>query len=321
MADRQADAYVEVRARVPRQSAETAEWLLLEAGALGTASVGLDDEPGATILVTGYFLPDRVPSLEALAADLEAHGLTRARDRLELRTQRWRDWAAESRRHFQPVRLTPAVVLAPPWDIPAQPDRALLVIEPGAAFGIGTHGTTRGCVELVEAWAGERADTHGREARPWTMLDVGTGTGILAMRACQLGASRAVAFDIEPDAIATAVRNLAHNRLRAIACFAGTLAALRDGRRFDLVAANILRDPLLEIAVPLAAHTAEGGALILSGFHAEDVPAVIERYAALGLAPGPERAIDGWASVRFDRAMPGRRETPAAGSGPIGQSA
>ncbi len=303
MADRETGAYVEVRVQAPREIAETAEWLLLEAGALGTSSVALEDQPTATDLVTGYFLPDRVPTLAGLAAQLEAHGLTRARERMLVRMRRWRDWAAESRRHFRPVRLTATLILAPPWDIPEDPETTLLIVEPGSAFGMGTHGTTRGCVELIEAWAAEEGSSAaGGVTRTWTMLDVGTGTGILAMRARQLGATRAVAFDIDCDAIETAVRNLAHNGLSAIDCFAGTLAALKPRRGFDLVAANILRDPLLEIAAPLATHTAPGGTLILSGFHDEDVPPITKAYAAEGLTPGPARSIEGWASVRLDRA-------------------
>lgn len=303
MAEPRTGAYVEVRVQAPREIAETTEWLLLEAGALGTSSVALEDQPTATEFVIGYFLPGRVPALDGLAARLETHGLARARQRMVIRTRRWRDWAAESRRHFRPVRLTATLILAPPWDIPENPEAPLLIIEPGSAFGMGTHGTTRGCVELIEAWAAEEGSSAaGGVTRTWTMLDVGTGTGILAMRARQLGATRAVAFDIDCDAIETAVRNLAHNGLSAIDCFAGTLAALKPRRGFDLVAANILRDPLLEIAAPLATHTAPGGTLILSGFHDEDVPPITQAYAAEGLTPGPARSIEGWASVRLDRA-------------------
>ncbi len=332
---RQADAYVELCVEAPPHLVEAIEWIMLEAGALGTSSAVIGGRHGEATgadspsppseagtqtppsgaephLVTGYFLPQHAPALSAIAAQLEQVGWSRALGRLSSRTERWRDWAAESRQHFKAVRLTSQVLLAPPWDIPAERDAAVLIVEPGAAFGIGTHGTTRGCMELIEAWHGEDSPVDGRTRaagpapRAWSMLDVGTGTGILAMRAHQLGARPVVALDNDPDAIETAVRNLAHNAMGGIGCFTGTLAALRAEKSFDLVTANILRDPLLAMAAALAGQTRARGGLILSGFHEEDAATVVAAYRPLGYTIADHRCFDGWSSLLLEPLGPGR---------------
>ena len=124
----------------------------------------------------------------------------------------------------------------------------MLVIEPGMAFGTGQHATTRGCLEAIEA-----AVVAGHVG---SALDVGTGSGILALALARLGVPRVVALDVDPAVLPLARENLARNGAPQVLLFAGTAAAVRG--RFDLVVANLLADTLIDEAPALAAAVGGG---------------------------------------------------------------
>ena len=165
------------------------------------------------------------------------------------------DWEAAFRLHHRPLAIGHRLLVAPPWDVPDAPGREVLVVDPGMAFGTGQHETTRTCLEEIETAVAER---QVRSA-----LDVGTGSGVLAMALARLGVPRVVALDLDSRVLPLARENLVRNGAGAVMLAAGTAGAVRG--RFDLVVANLLADVLIDEAPVLAATVAPGGRLIVSG--------------------------------------------------------
>jgi len=293
-------SFVEVTVRLPAHLAEAAELALLEAGADGTAQLLTQ---AALAEITGYFTRGTPPEAAALREQVRAGcggAGTSLTIEIEQRTRPWEDWVTRTQTVLAAFDATPGLRIAPPWAPPPEEPaaRATLIIEPGQAFGIGTHATTRGCLELLEAWA----DAAPRGA----VLDVGTGTGVLALRAAQLGFRPVLAFDHDPLAVLDARRNAHHNRLAGrVALFTGEVRALRPGLRFDLILANLHLNPLRELAPWFAAHVRSGGGLIVSGFETGDAADLEGTLRSHGFDPGPTRVRDGWVAASLRRPCEG----------------
>lgn len=194
------------------------------------------------------------------------------------------DWSTHWRGLYEPLEFGPLWVV-PSW-LPA-PDGAkhVLRIDPSSAFGTGIHPTTALCLEWVI------------EAKPSELLDVGTGTGILALAAVLLGARRAVGIDNDPEAIRVAAANRERNGVSPSAL---VLAEHADGQ-YGAVVANILATPLITLAQAIANRVSPGGSLVLSGLLSHQVDAVALAYEALGLTPVEQMERGGWARVHLVR--------------------
>jgi len=197
------------------------------------------------------------------------------------------DWEAAFRRHHRPLAIGRRLLVAPPWDVPDAPGREVLVIEPGMAFGTGQHETTRTCLEEIETAVAER---QVRSA-----LDVGTGSGVLAMALARLGVPRVVALDLDSRVLPLARENLVRNGAGAVMLAAGTAGAVRG--RFDLVVANLLADVLIDEAPVLAATVAPGGRLIVSGILDTQTDTVA---AASPLRVTATRQAGPWRTLRLE---------------------
>lgn len=182
------------------------------------------------------------------------------------------DWEANWRRHFRAERPIPNLVIHPSW-IPCTPgpgERAI-VIDPKMAFGVGSHPTTRLCLRLMQA-----PGSRGR------VLDLGAGTGILAIAAALWGAQRVIAADVDGDAVRNAAENVAHNGAgRTIRVVHGGVDALRGP--FDQIVANLLSAEFRSALPDIARVLRPGGALILSGFLVTDENTVRAALAGHGL--------------------------------------
>lgn len=196
------------------------------------------------------------------------------------------DWVAHVRDGFRPVTAGGFRIL-PVWRAsPGPTDPCVLIVDPGRAFGTGGHETTRLCLASLQALAG-----RGRLGR---VLDLGAGSGILAIAALRLGAEHATALDLDPDALASAAH---HARLNAVR---PSLLCGNGGRpfrpaSFDAIVANLTAPLLCARQAEILALLRPGGTLILSGFLVEDVPRVREAYSPLGPA---RAATDGeWAAL------------------------
>jgi len=204
------------------------------------------------------------------------------------------DWLETWKAQFTPIRIGPFFV-RPSWS-DARGEGVELVLDPGMAFGTGLHPTTRQCLEAV----GE-IDVAGR-----TVLDVGTGSGILALAAAKRGATRVVGVDTDPLAVRAAVENARRNGVR-VEVREGSAAEVEG--TFDVVLANLVADVLVAIASELRARLADGGTLVCAGIIKEKERSVADAFAKVGLRvlrrdqiasrPGPSSPED-W--VRLDLA-------------------
>jgi ribosomal protein L11 methyltransferase len=263
--------WLEVSATVDGELADLAETLLFAAGALsvtfqdaGDVPV-LEPGPGETPLwprltVTGLFAGDADP-LAALAA---LHGVVPGAD-WRIGSLQNRAWEREWLRDFRPLRFGRRLAVVPGGMTPPAGTIAVR-LDPGLAFGTGTHPTTALCLEWLDGLA--FAGSDGKAPLGGALLvDYGCGSGILAIAALRLGAAEALAVDLDPQALlatgANAVVNGVERRLRAGA--PGELAAMLDGRKADILVANILAGPLQQLLPEFAATLTEGGLLALSG--------------------------------------------------------
>jgi len=197
----------------------------------------------------------------------------------ELRSVPDEDWVARSREQFGPIRVSATLWIVPTWRSPPEPDAINLVLDPGLAFGTGSHPTTRLCLQWLE-----RSIAGGE-----TVLDYGCGSGILAIAALKLGARRAVGVDIDPDAVATARANARRNGVAGE--FLEDCAPLTFTA--DLVIANILANPLKLLAPILASRCRHGGQIALSGILPDQVRNVESCYSPW-IAFVPPAETEGW---------------------------
>lgn len=264
---------------------EAVEYSLMEAGALGTETVERND--GLT-RVTGYFasIPEREVVRYELAEALRIYELPSSSVRdMNIRGVANRDWLAEWKKNWEPV-VVGRFVIAPPWiQTPLDHDQLLITIEPGMAFGTGTHETTRLCLGAIEKYfAGQ------------SFLDVGTGTGILAIAAAKMNPSaRVQACDLDAEAISVAIDNAKINDLDGRISF--RVGSVDDTTASaDFVCANLTADVIIDI-LPKLIHVA-CGRLILSGILAEQLEDVRQRLFECGVSTEPEIVQDGeWVAL------------------------
>ena len=188
------------------------------------------------------------------------------------------DWTEQWKEGLEPIEISPRLVVSPTFvELEPVSDRVVLRVDPGQAFGTGGHSSTRLVLEWIAALADEGA--LGERA-----LDVGTGSGVLALAAVALGARSAVGFDLDPLAAPEAERWAEVNGLaERTRFFTGPVEAVLGDAPYDLVLANLLKREILPIAEPVARTVAPGGRLVLSGLLEADGPEVLATFAAHGL--------------------------------------
>jgi len=212
-------------------------------------------------------------------------------DRIEIETIDDRDWNSEWKKNYHGFSLGERIFIKPSWEAPpAQPYECLIEIDPEMAFGSGTHATTRLCLLQIEKLVrgGER------------VLDIGTGTGILAIAAVKLGAAAVTAFDIDPIAAETCAKNASRNNVRSsISIFTGTLHTLRpDSFRWDIVLANVNRNEIFKL-LPLMQKVLHYPAeLVLSGILAEEAEAIQAAVTSQGFQVIETVHSEEWVAAR-----------------------
>ena len=276
------------------QHADALADALLDAGALSASIEDADagtaaekpqfGEPGS--ITTPGWERSRVVALVAAGTDVDelleacapAAGLA-APPPYTLQEFEEQNWVQLTQSQFEPIRVSAKLWIVPSWHEAPDPEAIVLVLDPGRAFGTGSHPTTRLCLEWLE-----RTVTPGA-----SLLDYGCGSGILAIAAAKLGAGEVLGVDIDRQAVAAATANAEHNAVSArFADAAGEIAG-----RFDIVVANILSNPLKALAPAICAHVRPGGKLALSGILEEQAGDLIAAYAPhLRLAVADRR--EGW---------------------------
>ena len=251
---------------------------------------------GDDVKVTGYYevderLRDRLMTIESELQRIRGLDLGMDLGKLETRTHSVaeEDWTESWKKAFRPFRLGTHMVVKPSWEaVETAPGDHVIEIDPGMAFGTGTHETTGMCVELVEKYV-KPGDTA---------IDIGTGTGILAIAAAHMGASRVLATDLDAVAVRVAAANVAANGFAdAVRVRCGDLLEAVDCEPADVVIANIIADVIIGLAAPVKPFIREGGLFICSGIAADRIQDVLDALAAAGyrvtdtLARGEWRAV------------------------------
>jgi ribosomal protein L11 methyltransferase len=205
------------------------------------------------------------------------------------------DWANSWKEHFKPTRIGSRLVIKPSWEkfTPENGD-IVLELDPGMAFGTGTHATTRLCLEAIEKLIdSERALTRGAG-----VLDVGCGSGVLGIAAALFGATRVIAIDIDPVAVSVTAENAAINNVADVLATSTTPLAGISGE-YSLVVANILAEALVQMSGLLTEKIVAGGFLILSGILDEREQLVIDGFAAQPLTLFAVTRQEEWRCIVF----------------------
>lgn len=247
-----------------------AKWDILDASILET----MDED----VLVRGY-LPEDVSTGECvnvLRSSLshltpERLGFDAGPLSVEMDNVREEDWAENWKQYYKPFRVGERLVVKPVWEsFDQRPDDLVIEIDPGMAFGNGTHETTAMCMALLE----------GLIKPGDTALDVGTGSGILALAAAMLGASRVLAVDLDPVAVRVAGENIARNGYQeTVTAQVGDLLAGVD-MQAEIVVANIIADVIILLSSAVRGHLKPGGAFVCSGIIRDREADVVEALTA-----------------------------------------
>ena len=298
-------SWTEIVIEVARDHAERLSDALMEVGAL---SVSVEDADLGTAAEQPLFgEPGMIPTQAAwersrvvaltdagtdadvlLAAAVRAArlSLTAADLPFTLRQVAQQDWVRLTQSQFAPIHIGKNIWVVPSWHDAPDPAALILELDPGLAFGTGSHPTTRLCMEWLEA--------HPPVAA--SVLDYGCGSGILALVAKKLGAADVIGVDIDPQAIESAAYNSSRNQCTLAFYLPDQFAAAVGSRRFDVVVANILSGPLKLMAPMLCGRLAADAQLVLSGVLAAQANEVIAAYANfIDLTVWAER--DGWVAL------------------------
>ena len=252
------------------------------------------EDPTAPYEITAHIpddeaAPAAVEATERALWHLQAFGL-RPVGELRVRSVDDADWTDAWKAGYVPQRIG-RVVIVPSWlDEPIGPDEVALRLDPGMAFGTGLHPTTRGCLTLLQEIT----------PMPPVVLDVGSGSGILALAAMRLGAERAICYDTDSSAVEATLANAAANGLAdRVTANLGSLPPKPPAEPYPLVLANLVAAVLIDLAAQLVAHTAPGGALLASGIIEGRADEVLAALTAAGFVL--DRRLDDreWVSLRL----------------------
>lgn len=285
-------SYWELTLGLPGELSEGLTNLAWELGALGVVE---EEQPGRGATLRAFFpetiephaLEERVRTYLAGLAEL---GFAPVQD-LRVTALADENWADAWRAHFTPRAVGRRLLIVPPWDEPPANGRIVITIEPGRAFGTGHHGTTAGCLEALESVV--------ERDRPARMIDVGTGSGILAIAAARLGVGAVLAVDDDPDAVACAMANAARNHVAdRVRCVLADAADLREPR-VPLLVANLLAAAHRRLAAQYRRSLSEGGTLLLGGILDAEASDVVAVLAAHELVHRASVSVEGWTTLEL----------------------
>jgi ribosomal protein L11 methyltransferase len=200
------------------------------------------------------------------------------------------------------MKIGEGIVVKPTWE-PYEPSSGEIIIDidPGMAFGTGTHATTKLCLESISSIFKRKAP-YAAANQPVRVLDVGTGSGILAIAAVKLGAYEVVGVDIDPEAVVVALENASLNRVETNLHLSTTPLGQISGT-FDIVVANILAEELVRLAPQLVAKVSPGGCLLLSGILLERESLVLDGFASSGLQLLATAHEGDWSCISYIRSL------------------
>lgn len=249
------------------------------------------------------YLPDTMQGIEQFR-QIEAglphlreanEGLDLGRLEIETASVNEEDWATAWKKYYHPVEIGKSLVIVPCWELDSfmkdskKEGQTVITLDPGMAFGTGTHETTRLCLALLEECVTPDS----------TLLDIGTGSGILAVAALLLGAKSAAGVDIDEIAVKVAGENAELNGVRnRLDLYCGDLTEQIDGK-FDVVCANIVADVIIRLSLDVTAFMKPDGVLLVSGIIEERKDEVTDALAKAGLLVCDEKSENGWVAIKL----------------------
>ena len=253
----------------------------------------LPDIPLEEVRVTAYLsieqsLPAIIDGVRLEVAALADFALDPGRGEVILAEVEDEDWATAWKQYYKPVPIGPRVIIKPSWEeLDLASDKVVVELDPGMAFGTGTHSTTVMCLEFLQEYSLE-----GKK-----VLDLGCGSGILSIAAAKLGAREVLALDYDPVAVKVAAQNVAHNGLNALVKVQqSNLFALAEGE-YDIVVANIIARIIIEAMPEVKTHLAPNGIFITSGIIHEKLGGVLAAIAEHGLVVIEQRTQGEWVAL------------------------
>ncbi len=296
-------SWLKVIIDVPETMHESVAAFLVELSGTGIESIPFSDNTDSffTDRIIGYFeidsfYEDKLSQLQAFLHRLSAANSSTIRPLMHTEHIKEEDWGQEWKKHFKPEKITERIIIKPSWEQYRATDNEIVIeLDPGLAFGTGHHASTRLALRLIQ-------DCFTENAIPETVLDVGTGTGILGMASALFGANRVLGIDNDPDAVVVAHENVIRNNLSRIMEISNkNLSTLNES--FDVVIANIVHDTLIELARQLSYCLKFSGILILAGIlKGEQEENIKEHYSALGLSFDKSLFEDEWVAISFIKA-------------------
>ncbi len=241
------------------------------------ADINVLEHKGKVAVVKAYFaeednIQDVLAYVNERLEELKEMGLDLGEAKVEHEKMHEEDWANTWKQYYKPSKVGEKIVVKPIWEEYEAKENELVVdLDPGMAFGTGTHETTRMCIQALERYVKEES----------TVFDVGCGSGILAIAAAKLGAKLAVGVDLDPVAVESSIENVGYNNLSNIEILHGNLVEVIDGKA-DIVVANILAEIICILTDDVKRVLKDGGILITSGIIHDRVDMVCEKLEATG---------------------------------------
>lgn len=241
------------------------------------ADINVLEHKGKVAVVKAYFaeednIEDVLQYVNERLTELKEMGLDLGEAKVEHEKMHEEDWANTWKQYYKPSKVGEKIVVKPIWEEYEAKDGELVVdLDPGMAFGTGTHETTRMCIQALERYVKEES----------TVFDVGCGSGILAIAAAKLGAKLAVGVDLDPVAVESSIENVGYNNLNNIEILHGNLVEVIDGKA-DIVVANILAEIICILTDDVKRVLKDGGIFITSGIIHDRVDMVCEKLESTG---------------------------------------
>ena len=241
------------------------------------ADINVLEHKGKVAVVKAYFaeednIEEILGYVNEKLVELKEMGIDLGEAKVEHEKMYEEDWANTWKQYYKPSKVGEKIVVKPIWEEYEEKEGELVVnLDPGMAFGTGTHETTRMCIQALEKYVKEES----------TVFDVGCGSGILAIAAAKLGAKLAVGVDLDPVAVESSIENVGYNNLNNIEILHGNLVEVIDGKA-DIVVANILAEIICILTDDVKRVMKDGGVFITSGIIHDRVDMVCEKLEATG---------------------------------------
>jgi ribosomal protein L11 methyltransferase len=281
----------ELSIEIGAESFEAVANILNELGSNGVVF----EECGDRVKITAYYnndenFPGLLEILKKRINDLPAYALNAGETLITVQERKDEDWTSNWHKFFKPLEIGEKFIIAPSWESLADEEKKIIRIDPGMAFGIGSHESTRLCIELMEKHLGA-----GWEEK--RMLDIGTGTGILAIVAAYLGIKDITAVDIDPLAVEAARENIRINQVEGqVEVLQGDMTKNLNGK-FSIITANLIHDLIIKLLPTLAPFLEEDPIIILSGIIMKKRDLVLEKAYELGYKLIDEQVLNDWVAL------------------------